>query len=332
MGKPVKQTSKEILFAFSSLFCLVVVVAITSFANAGLDLERMLSKESIADAILNAVITLYGTISSLPAGLVATKQRVNADGSAGRYLEEFNEYHEIRKRIEPRRPAFSQWHTAQHRSELHQKRVEYLLARGIQQADDILKLSISEISELTTSQKYTVDGEVMYFKALSPEQIAACKYVASGGVKLHKLPDFYFLSVDGKSSKTFYDQAYYESRDENTTLFVKLSYKIFVGFVITTIFTSLMLEAGSDVTTSEFIVRALILVVARVFNAVTSCLWGWLIGQELAYKQCYYINGRTQFLKLFENDRTFVAKDMQDLAREDYENQILLVKEDLDYD
>lgn len=317
-----KYTSKEVMFVIASLSCMIVFICISSFANAGLDITKIFCSENLSNAILNAAITIFGTIAALPAGMVATKQRKNPDGSDGRYIQEFNEYNRTRSLIEPKRIAFSQWHTEQHRKELHQKRVEYLLSKGVLQAEDVLKLNTEQVKALTTSQPVKVNDEEVYFKALTEAQIDAVLHVLSGKVVVHKLPDFYFLYVDGKSSKTFYDQAYYEAMDEGLTLTGKLMSKIFIGFAITCILTGLVITKNTEgLGTAEFIIRAIILTLARVFNAVTSSLWGWLIGQEIVYKQCYYINGRTQFLNLFNNDTNFKIKDIQELAKEDFEHQ-----------
>lgn len=317
-----KYVSKEIAFVFASLACMLLFIAVSSFANAGLDVSKMFSGDNLSNVILNAALTIFGTVAALPAGIVATKQRRNPDGSPGRYIQDFNEYNAVRAAIEPKRLAFSQWHSKQHLKELHQKRVEFLLSKGILQAEQILKLSLEQVGELTTSKMFKVDGKECFFKSLSPEQLAAVRHVLSGRVNVHKLPDFYFLYVDGKSSKTFYDQAYSESRDASLALAGKLLYKIFIGFAITCIFTGLVISKNTDeLTSKQFILHAIILAVARTFNAITSSLWGWLIGQELVYRQCYYITGRTQFLKLFDSDKAFKAKDVQELAKEEYDAQ-----------
>lgn len=322
MSKPVKHVAKETLFVFAALACMCVIIVFTSLVNAGFDIDKVFEKENLSNAIINAAITIFGTVAAVPAGIVATKQRRNSDGSLGRYLQEFDSYNKIRDKIEPRRLAFNQWHTAQHRKELHQKRVEYLLSKGILQAEDVLKLSKEQIVKLTTSQKFEVDGDVLFFKALTEEQMHACLHVLAGKVNVHKLPDFYFLYVDGKSSKSFYDQAYYESRNANLSFIVNLVSKIFTGFVITSIFTGLVIaESPDELTTAELVMKSIIMIAARLFNAVTSTLWGWLLGQEMVYTECYYINGRTQFLELFNNDIAFVAKDLQAQAKEDFESK-----------
>lgn len=321
MRSPTKHIAKETLFVAASLGCTCLIIAFTSFINAGLDIERMLSAQSLPDAILNAAIAVFCTIAAVPSGITATKQRYNADGTPGKYLQDFSAYDRIRLKIEPKRIAFNQWHKEQHLKEQRQKCVEYLLSKGVLQAEDILKLTKEQIAQLTTSQQFKVDGTELYFKSLTPDQVTACLRALSGKIVVHKLPDFYFLYYDGKSSKTFYDQAYYESRDERWTLVVKLLSKISLGFVVTCIFTGLVITASEDLTSTEYIIRAVVTTLSRVFSAISSTLWGWLLGQEMTYRQCYYLNGRTQFLELFDNDVSFVPKSLQEQAKLDYESE-----------
>ena len=319
---PKKQKmSKETLYVGAALSCMVVIIVITSITNSGLDPAKIFSKANLSNMIINAAITIFGTVASIPSGSVDTKQHTNADGSSGRYLQEFNDYHTIRSKIEPRRALFGQWHHAQYLNEYREKRINYLLSHGVMQAEDILELSREQIGSLLEPQRFTIRDEEVYFKALSVEQIMACLKVYDGKITVHKLPDFYFLYIDGKGKRSFYDQAYYESRDENYTLISKLVYRVFLGFVITCIFTGLIADLSTlEQITPQFIIGVIFMIVTRVFNAVSSTFWGYLIGQEIVYKQCYYINGKTQFLQSFDNDREFQFKSVRQLAEEDYLN------------
>jgi hypothetical protein len=318
-SKSLKFVAKETMFVGLALACMTVMILITSIADAGLDPSKIWSKSNVSNILINASITVFGTLASIPSGAVATKQRINPDGTKGRYLQEFYDYNDIRQKIEPRRFLFSQWHHAQFLIEHRSKRVNYLLERSILQAEDILELSREQILTLTESQVYKINGEDVYFKALSVEQVIACIKVYDGEITVHKLPDFYFLYIDGKGKRTFYDQAYYESRDENGSLISKIIYKAFLGFLITCIFTGLVMDfVSADEITVAYVFRTLLLIVTRLFNAASSTLWGHLIGQESVYKRCYYINGKTQFLRAFDADRDFEFKDVRQMAREEY--------------
>lgn len=318
MPKINKRFHKESLLVFASIACMSIIIIFTSLANAKFDVNKAFSDENISNAIVSAALTVFGTIVSVPAGKSETKMRVNADGSPGRYLQEFNEYNLIRDLVEPRRIAFNQWHSEQHLKELEQKRVEYLVNKGILQAKDVLKLTVTQAKLLTTSREFTVNNEVLYFKALTPAQIKAVVKVLEGKITVHKLSDFYFLYVDGRSSKSFYDQAYYEKRIGTAIVVGKLAYKIFVGFAIVSVFTGLAVMPHEELTRAEFIMQAIIIITARLFSTITSAFWGWMLGQELAYRECYYINGKAQFLRLFHADTTFQEVDLQEQAKAEY--------------
>lgn len=317
--KPSKFAIKETMYVGLALSCMVVMIVITSIANAGLDPTKIWTKSNLSNILINASITVFGTLAAIPSGSVATKQRINPDGTHGRYLQEFYAYNTIRQKIESKRFMFAQWHHAQFLNEFRSKRVNYLLERGIMQAEDILELSREQILDLTESKKYNVNGEDIYFKALSVNQILACLKVYDGEVTVHKLPDFYFLYIDGKGKRTFYDQAYYESRDENGAMVSKIIYKAFLGFLITCIFTGLVIDfVAIEEVNAAHVFRTILLIVTRLFNAASSTLWGYMIGQETVYRKCYYINGKTQFLQSFDTDETFEYKDVRQIAREEY--------------
>lgn len=319
---PFKNFTKELGCVVVALVCMFLISAVSSFASAGLDLSKINTPENITNMCLNAAVTIFGTIVAIPLGNTYTKQLTLPNGTPGKFIFEHNAYVAVRNAVEKKLLKFSQWHHAQYLEEIRQKQEAYLLGEGVQQAVDVMSLSKEQILQLTEPQCFNIDERKVYFKALTHAQIRACVAVRTGKITVRKLPDNYFLYVDGKSSTSFYDQAHNEAVDKTMMLVTRLSYKVFVGFVITSIFTSLVIaKLSDDVTTREYIIKSLINVFARVFNAVSSAYWGFQIGQEQVYKQCYYINGKTQFLQKFEDDVTFEERSLQDLAKEDFENE-----------
>jgi hypothetical protein len=318
---PLKHVAKEFGSVVAAIFCLLAISIVTAFANAGLDPTKLLTDENITNLCLNAVTTIFGIVVAIPLGTVYTKQLTTPTGGHGKYLTTYTTYETVRKRVCARRSEFSQWHQQQHLNEQRQKCLNYLLEHNIEQAADIIKLSREQVLSLTETQMFVIDGVETYFKALTHEQIRACIAVLSGKIVVRKLPDFYFLYVDGKGDSTFYDQASHQSRDDTIFLASRLAYKVFIGFVITSIFTSLIIsKLSDDVTTREYIIKALVTIFARTFNAISSAYWGFQIGQEQVYRQCYYINGKTQFLETFESDTNFVPVDVQAVAKQEYDS------------
>lgn len=317
--KNMKHVAKETAFVGMALICMLAMILVTSIAETGMDFKKVLSQDNLSNVLINVSITVFGTLAAVPLGSAGTKQRINPDGTHGRYLQEFHAYNKIRQKIESRITMFGQWHHEQFLKEHRAKCVNYLLERNIVQAEDILHLSREQLVALTEPQHYDVEGVTVYFRALSPLQIQACLKVYDGKISVHKLPDFYFLYIDGKGKRTFYDQAYYESRDENYSLISNLIYRVFIGFTITCIFTGLVLDfVNVEDFTAAYIAQMLLTVFTRVFNAASSIFWGYMAGQEFVYKQCYYINGKTQFLQAFDSDKEFVFKDIRQITKEEY--------------
>ena len=321
MDKNLKRATKESLYVIIALLSMCIIIVFTTFVNAGLDPAKIFTRENAGNALINAAIAIFGLVSTIPAGMVDTKSRLNPDGTPGRYIQVFNAYNNIRQKVEARRLEFSQWHIAQHSKEQYLKCVNYLHSKGIFQADDVMKLSKEQICELTTSRSFIVEGREIYYKALTDYQIAAAVKVVSGKLIVHKLSDYYFLHIEGKSTKSFYDQAYRETMSENATIAAKIFYRVAIGFVIACIFTGFVIyDSDPEESTVRAVLLAVTNVITRLFNAFTSSICGWMIGQEIVYRRCYYIEGRTQFLKLFDSDVDFKALTVEEWARSEYES------------
>ena len=315
---PLKHLTRETLFALAALGFMLVIIILSALANAGFDPEKIDKGRLITNTIMNAIITISAMVAFVPVGVSNTKQRTNKDGSNGRYLQDFYDYNEIRTKIEPRRLVFNQWHQLQYVKETHQKKVTYLLDLGILQAEAILKLDRQQIVELEKPQCYVIDGEKVFFKSLTPLQVKACLRAIDGKINVHKLSDYYFLYPDGKGSKSFYDQAYYESKRERNAMVGKIIYHVALGFLTTCVFTGLDANWKDLAEDPNAAYNAFITMISRVFNAVSSSFWGTMIGQEHVYMLCYYLTGRTQFLQAFDADKDFVPVSIEEEAKQEY--------------
>lgn len=327
-----KKPTRETLYVLGALACMFVMIIVSSLGQAGLDPKKLFSTENLSNLLINAAITVFGMMVAIPLGTSATKQRINPDGTVGRYLQEFNAFYAARNKVGEKILHFSQWHHQHYLEELRKKQHNYLLQHNITQPTELLKLERTQIEQLTEPRMFQVEGEDVYFKSLSEEQIQHCLKVIDGKVNVHKLPDMYFLYIDGKYRRSFYDQAYYEQKDASTFAVTNVLFKVFVGFVITCIFTSLTFTSYSqEESTRSQVLKILLLIFTRLFNAVSSVLFGYLTGKSSAYRQCYYINGKTQILEAFLADKSFVYVDEQTLAKQEFLERSVADDERADY-
>ena len=325
MKYKVKHITKESLFCISALLCLTAIIIISELAHAGFDISKLNSTRVISDLIINAAITILSITSSVPMGISSTKQRstITKDGKEklGKYRDTLQRYQNILNIIKPKIAYFNQWHNQQYLKEVYDKQLYYLQDKGIRQAQYIFKLDRQQILTLDKPQYYTLDDKKIYFHSLTPIQIEACLKVIDGKIKIHKLPDQYYLYAEGRSTKTFYEEAYYESLTERKMLISKTFYKIALGFCITCIFTGLTFDyinMGDDANTTKLVYTMLINIFSRLLNTISSSGWGYLIGQEHVYLLCYYLEGRIDFLQQFASDTTFQYQDDQTIAKAEY--------------
>lgn len=315
MQNPSKTISKEILFIVLTVLFTIVITVLATVSGAEFDITRISSTEALTNILLNASITLLMLIVAIPYGKVHTMCK-KIGNNLGRYLTSFSSFNEICKKIFPKIYQFEQWHDIKYKKEVNSKQLRYLSEKGIRQVEDVLKLDRKQIEQLTEPRMFEIDGNQIYFCSLTKKQVKACLKVYDGKVTLHRLPDQYFLYIDGKSSNSFYEQAYYEKRMEAFYTFHKVFSKVVVCLTISCILTSLILD--TLVFDNATLMKIFINLFARLLTVVLNLFNGYTIGQELIYKKCYYIDGKTQVLTEFNEDTSFVYKNPQETAKQEY--------------
>ena len=317
-----KAVFKEIAIIIFTVIATLLVTVFTTISGAGFDLSRLSAVEVYTNIILNAIIVTVVTVVALPYGRLNTMCRKTSDGKGGKYITAVTAFTQILNSVKHRFQEFTQWHTYKYEQELDDKRKRYLLNHGIKQIDEIMKLDRDQIKQLSTSQKFEINGEELFFYSLTWNQRRICLRLYDGKVKLHKLPDQYFMSVDGKSSSSFYEQAYYESLVENAYVISNILLKVLMSLVVSCVLTSLVVD--TIVFDNTTLLKIFTNLISRILTIGLSLYSGYAIGQNLIYKKCYYIDGKTQILTEFNDDKSFVYQDSQVLAKQEYERSVTL--------
>ena len=311
-----KHVSKEIITIVFTIVLTIIVTILTTISGAGFDISQLSATEVYTNIILNTIIVLLVTVVAYPYGKVNTMCKKNPDGSNGRYITAYLNFNTAYAWVKHKLHQFSQWHNKKYNEEVYEKQVRYLSEKGVKQIPLILKLDRTQILSLTTAQEFKIDGETVFVSSLTKKQIKACLKVYDGKITLHKLPDYYFLYVDGKSSSSFYEQAYYERRLENAYVIGNILAKVLFGLIISCVLTSLIID--SMVFDSLTMLKIFTNLTSRILTIGTSLHGGYSIGQNLIYKKCYYIDGKSQILTEFSDDKEFVYQDPQILAKQEY--------------
>ena len=308
--------SKELFIVIFTVVAILAITVLTTVSGAGFDLSRLTAVEIYTNIILNTVFVLATLLVAIPYGRLYTMCKKTPEGGNGRYLTSFENFNKAYFAIGNILYQFSQWHFIKYKKEVKEKQYRYLTEHNIPQIDNILKLDRSQIDSLQTPQRYIVDGKELYFGALSKRQINACLKVYDGKITLHKLPDSYFLYIDGKAGSSFYEQAYYEARLQAAYATSQILFKVLMSLLISCALTSLVVD--QLVFDKYTVMKMVINLVSRIMTVGLSLYSGYVIGQNLIYRKCYYIDGKCQILTEFKSDVEFVYLDPQKLAKEEY--------------
>lgn len=304
---------KAILVSLSLVF-IVVIIAVTSFANAGIDPNYWKSDKFITDTIFTVALVLIGTVVGNAEG-----DNYFRNNAKGLFVASYNGFNEKRKKIETIVDKFSHWNRHLYEKEYYEKCLRYLVNdNGIKQAELILQLDRTQIITLENApQSFLINGVERYINSLTSEQIKAILRVLDGKIKMTYVHDGYFLNAYSKNkSKTMYEQASMQEQDKHRKFIMLTTYR-----VIFTVLNGMVLTAFVvDNTGTEDTSQAVINLFSRYFTLFSSVAWGFLLANDMIKDECVFLDYKTTTLERFylevEVNHTYVAKTEEEIAYE----------------
>lgn len=301
---------KAILVSLSLVF-IVVIVAVTSFANAGIDPNYWQSDKFLTDMIFTIALVLIGTVVGHAEG-----DNYFRNKKEGLFQTSYGEYNSKRKKIDGLIDKFSHWNRHLYEKEYYEKCIRFLVnEHGIKQANMILQLDRTQIILLeNTPQSFVIEGKERYFNSLTKVQIKAALMVLDGKIKMRYVYDGYFLNAFSKNkSKTMYEQA---SEQDNTR---RKKFMFLITFrVIFTVLIGMVLTAFVVDNQEQDKSQAVLMLFSRYFTLFSSVAWGFFIASDMIKDECIFLDYKATTLEQFylevEVNHTFVAKTEEELA------------------
>lgn len=303
-----KPANKKALLGMGVLLFIVFVIAISSFFPFIVDPSGWQTMDFLTRELIIVVITISAMVTSMFIG-----QAKNAEDPRSELAKAKVRFAENKKRIKDR-SAFRQWVKDVLEPQDKQLKKERLMERnGL--AQDIFSLEISEIEALVGKpQKY---GDVFYHAITKEQKDFALRY-KSGKYAIDYVPADYYLTVSSiNNDKTRSEKAGGETKTKTALLSVELVSKIVRGLIIAMTFASLVYDATkaeSDAQKAQMWINF----ASRMMALVTSAFSGYLLGSKQNDVEADYINMRCDVQDDFLCDKDFVAKDDQELAKQEY--------------
>ena len=312
-----KLANKKAILITLSLLVLATLIAITSFANAGIDPNYWTSDKFITDTMFTISLVLIGIVCGQAEG-----DNFFRNKEKGLFQTTYNEYNVKRSLIDKIIDKFKDWNYNLYKVEYYNKCIRYLAdENGIRQAKLIIQLDRSQIMKLNEPQMFVVDNEQRYFNSLTESQINACLRVLDGKIKVRFINESYFLNAFTKNgSKSMYEQASRQQERKRKTFLILTSYRVTLTLLVSMVLTAFVFEQQDGVDTAQAFYTLLL----RYFTLFSSVGWGVYVANDMIKEDCIFLDYKITTLQQFyldvEVNKTFIAKTDEEKAYEKIHN------------
>lgn len=305
---------KAVLVSVSLIF-VMVIIAITSFANAGIDPNYWGSEKFLTDVIFSVSLVLIGVVSGQAEG-----DNFYRNKQDGLFVNSYNNYNKKRSIIDHIIDKFSDWAYALYQKEYYKKVIRYLRdENGVKQAELLIQLDRTEIVQLNEPKSFELNGEVRYFNSLTEMQIQAVLNVLDGKIKVKFVHDSYFLNAYAKNgNKSMYEQASEQEKRKKQKFMFLMTYRVIFTVLVAMVFTAFVIEqkGGGGASKSQAVLNLF----ARYFTLFSSVCWGFFIANDMIKDECIFLDYKATTLNQFyldvEVNKTFIVKDEETKAYE----------------
>ena len=304
--------NRKIILGVTALLILIVVIFLFSFIPYTISSAHLKEPSFMTDLLMLCVITIFAMVGTIFIGQASNAQ--NPKSKIAKATVEF-----LTSKIEVLKQGqlkFKQWIV----NVLQVKDKNIIIERTLNEHGiddhDVLKLSISEIRNLTKAQKY--NG--VFYDELTQEQIDLLISIKEKGLKVKFVAPEYYLSVQGiKDTRTVSERSMEEGTKKGRLVFTSIVSKLLLTISFSVIFALFVKDvtegnySGAEVASKLF---------ARLFAFFTSVFMGYLVGCQINDIDAEYVEMRTGVHTDFLEDKSFVAKDIKEIAKEHFIDRV----------
>lgn len=313
-----KLDKKKMIKGFALLWGLILIVVMT-ITNIGLR-DEIDFNAWLGDTLIVLGIIVFGLFMGESVGADSQKEK---DG--GLYQRALYDFNEFIKKIDDLLVYFIQFFSWFSVNELHDKKVNYLIANNISvnNAKKIIKyLSVKDIEKLLEHPLQITDdetGKTIRIGRINKEQEQAVIDVLSGKIKLNAGNPSYYLNAYGQNNNSSILEQGKELEklihfNKRANRIIKLSMSLVVSMVFGFLSVKEFMR-GDDL-------QAWANLVIRITSLITSFLSGWLSSVVEIKLQAQQINNKVMVLKFFKNaydTKSFIPKSEEQLINEELE-------------
>lgn len=241
--------------------------------------------------------------------------------TGGRYQVATIKFFQIRDKNSKKDVEFNQWLDNYYKVSKRDYFNSILSIHGIENTQ-VLDLDYYELDELRHPFKKcwnetAFEGrEDTYFRSMTDEQIAVVKAIYKGDIKVNKLPNDYFKTINGKVVSSEYVERQKEQKRQTRKYAFLIIYRVLMVFAFSFVFALF----GVSLQESGNVLESIISLIFRLWTMISSFTYGFAVGKIMTADKCNVIEYKVRVNELFDNDKDFKALSKEELARKEYDD------------
>lgn len=310
----IDRSSALTILSMTFAFALVVALSFGTrfFFRPGID------EGFWGDLVLSVALCVYCLYFGIPEAKNYYQKKEN-----GRYQRAMTDFLSVRKECLLKDTQFNQWLDNYYEKNKTDYYLSILSLHGsIKQ--EVLDLDYSELINLSHPYKKVWDDtefagrKPTYFRSMTDEQIEIIRDIYKGKIKVERIPDDFFKTLNGKVVTSEYI-AQAKANKKNTWQYVSL---ILFRLLLVVAFSVVLTIFGvkiSDAATKEETLNRVIQMITRIWNMSTSFVYGFTVGRIMTLNESQTLEYKFRVNSEFLNDKTFVAISDEEIAKKEFE-------------
>lgn len=306
-----------------TIFCLSIAFVLVILISFGVNLffQPLNSSEFLTNLAISFALCVYCLYFGLPEGKNLYQKKQN-----GRYKIALINFQEIRGKVKIRDNEFNQWLEKYYQENKRDYLVAILTLHG-NINPYVLDLDYSELDNLNKPFKKSREGtefegrEDTYFRSLNDDQIKIIKEIFEGKIKVEKIPNEFFKTINGKIILSEYVEQARINRKNTLTYAFLIFYRILMVFVFAFLFSVLgyNIATYSGDNLAQEVVGRVIQTVSRIWTMLSSFVYGFSVGKIIVMRESKILEYKTRVNELFLNDKNFVAVNENIIAKKEFD-------------
>lgn len=314
-------SDKKTIFTIFCLTIAFVIVILISF-GVNLVLRPLNSKEFLSDLAISFALCIYCLYFGIPEGKNLYQKKEN-----GRYKNALLKFERVRELVGKKDNEFNQWLSKYY----EENKKDYLLSILTLHGNinpQVLDLDFYELEKLEHPYKKSWENTEFkgrkdtYFRSLSKEQIDLIKDIFKGKIKVEKIPNDFFKTINGKIILSEYLEQSRATKKNTLSYALLIFYRIIMVFAfafLISIFGFQIANYSGDNLTQEVVSRT-IQMLSRVWTMLSSFVYGFAVGKIMVMRESKLLEYKSRVNELFLNDNDFKALNEEELAKKEYED------------